>query len=81
MNAGKVILGALTIIGCLPISLTMTKHKIPTHQEPVFLSVSLGYTHMKQRKLMSTGSFSGFCNMSECAAILLTQMSFKGISH
>ena len=27
MNAGKVILGALTIIGLWPISLTMTKHK------------------------------------------------------
>ena len=42
MNAGKVILGALTIIGLY------------------FLSVSLGYTHLKQRKTMSIGLFSKF---------------------
>ena len=52
MNAGKVILGALTIIGLLAYI-----------KSRYFLSVSLGYTHLKQREIMSIGLFSGFCNM------------------
>ena len=49
MNAGKVILGALTIIGLLADII-----------DDDFLSVSLGYTHLKQRKTMSIGLFSKF---------------------
>ena len=73
MNAGKVILGALTIIGLLAdiIDDDYTQ-KYRLIKSRYFLSVSLGYTHLKQRKTMSIGSLSDFCNMSECAAILLT---------
>ena len=61
MNAGKVILGALTIIGLLADliddDLTLKYRLIKSRY---FLSVSLGYAHLKQRKTMSIGSFSGF---------------------
>ena len=62
MDVTKVVLGVMTVIGLLADLLS----------DDDFLSMSIEYTHLKQRKTMSIGSFSGFCNMSECAAILLT---------
>ena len=41
------------------------------------MSVSLGYTYLKQRKTMSIGSLSDFCNMSKCAVTLLHLTTFQ----
>ena len=35
------------------------------------MSMSIEYTHLKQREIMSIGLFSNFCNMSKCAVTLL----------
>ena len=73
MNPGKIILGVLTVIGLLAdlIDEDCTQ-KYRLIKSRYFLSMSIEYTYMKQRKTMSIGSLSDFCNMSECAAILLT---------
>ena len=73
VNAGKVILGALTIIGLLADLFDDDwTQKYRLIKSRYFLSVSLGYTHLKQQKTMSIGPFSGFWNMLKCAVILLT---------
>lgn len=74
MNAGKVVLGVMTVIGLLADLLSDDDgtQKYRLIKSRYFLSMSIGYTHLKQRKTMSIGSVSDFCNMSECVAILLT---------
>ena len=61
MNPGKIILGVLTVIGLLADIIDddgTQKYRLIKSRD--FLSMSIEYTHLKQRKTMSIGLFSKF---------------------
>ena len=73
MDAAKVVLGVMTVIGLLAdlLSDDDRTQKYRLTRTGTFLSLSFGYTLVKQGKVVSIELLSEFCNMSEQSVILL----------